>query len=137
MKSSKHLIIAIFSIAVIMLTFSSCKKYEDGPLISLRSKTARLTGEWKIVETTSTEALIKELTFEFKKDGDFSMTVPYTYTGESFAVTVDGKWEWIDSKESLKIEVEDNETEWEILRLTNSEFWFKDEDNLEYKCEKD
>ncbi len=134
-KMSKNFMYAMFAAAVIMLTFSSCKKYEEGPVISLRTKTARLTAEWKIVESTSQEEIFNDLTFEFDKDGDFSMTVPYT--DEVLAITVEGTWEWEDNKEYIKIIVEDNDTKWKVLRLTSSEFWFEDEDNEEYKCERD
>lgn len=37
-------------IIIIAFAESSCSKYEDGPLISLRSKKNRLLGEWEVVE---------------------------------------------------------------------------------------
>jgi hypothetical protein len=40
----------IIIIIIVVLSGLSCKKYEDGPLISLRSKKARLLGKWKVVE---------------------------------------------------------------------------------------
>jgi hypothetical protein len=33
-----------------MTVFNSCKKYEDGPLLSLKSKNGRITGEWELKE---------------------------------------------------------------------------------------
>nr|MBC8147482.1 hypothetical protein [Bacteroidota bacterium] len=39
------------AIVIILLIFNSCGKYEDGPIFSLKSKTARLVGEWNVVKT--------------------------------------------------------------------------------------
>jgi hypothetical protein len=38
----------ITSVLVLILFFTACKKYEDGPLISFRSKQHRLEGKWKL-----------------------------------------------------------------------------------------
>jgi hypothetical protein len=38
----------ILIIGLISVLFNSCKKYEDGPLISLRSPLNRLLGEWEV-----------------------------------------------------------------------------------------
>ena len=49
-----------------------------------------------------------------------------------------GEWEWADGKENIKIDYDEgDDTEFHVTRLTNSEFWFEDEDNIEYECEKD
>ncbi len=42
----------IFYISILILSFScfSCDKYEDGPLISFRSKKNRLLGKWEVQE---------------------------------------------------------------------------------------
>lgn len=43
-----------------IFSYTSCKKYEDGPLISLKSKKNRLLGVWKVVEfMKDTEDLTK------------------------------------------------------------------------------
>ena len=38
---------------IISFIFASCKKGEDDPIISLRSRTTRLTGEWRLVSGTA------------------------------------------------------------------------------------
>ncbi len=40
----------IFFSFIFAFAIFSCSKYEDGPLISLKSKKNRLLGEWKVVE---------------------------------------------------------------------------------------
>ncbi|MDD4149455.1 MAG: hypothetical protein PHE33_05450 [Bacteroidales bacterium] len=75
----------VFILILVMfgLTFSSCKKYEDGPAISFKSKNARLTGEWKLVaysnEETSSSGTSTESyngTTMTTSDGSYS----YSYT---------------------------------------------------------
>ncbi|MBI3502218.1 MAG: hypothetical protein HY063_10525 [Bacteroidetes bacterium] len=45
MKTKISLLLAM---AIVAITFNECKKYPDGPGLSLRSKTARMTDNWKI-----------------------------------------------------------------------------------------
>lgn len=58
---------------ITVLNFQSCSKYEDGPSFSLRTKKARVTGDWEVVrignETYPQNGYSLEMTFE--KDGDF------------------------------------------------------------------
>ncbi len=42
-------------VIMIALVFGACNKYHEGPSVSLRSKNARLTGEWKLVNGTITD----------------------------------------------------------------------------------
>jgi hypothetical protein len=119
-------------LAITALMFTSCGKYEEGPAFSLKSKTARLTGEWKLIEMTSNGEVQNmegiEVLYEFIKDG--TMKVTTKWMGMSFSF--DGEWRFDDSKENIEIRVkEDNEwSEWEkaaILKLANTELWLKDE----------
>ena len=85
--------------AVTILNFESCKKYEDGPLFSLRSKKARLTGEWELVKINgqnpneylsnnggysyyNSNRVITNFSSEwdFEDDNDFSRNTSYTET---------------------------------------------------------
>ncbi|MGM0647874.1 MAG: lipocalin family protein [Bacteroidota bacterium] len=131
---SKSLLLA--AAVVTALNFSSCSKYEEGPAFSLRTKTARLTGEWEIVKMTingQTESFNnEELVLEFDKDNNFEMT--FSYYG--YSGTEKGEWEWIDNKEAVEVTMDGEANEWEISKLTNDEFWFEDEDGSEYEAEK-
>lgn len=119
--------LAIATIAIASL--ASCGKYEEGPGFSLRSKKARLTGEWELKKLTidGTETTAFDVTIEFKKDEKFTET--FTFDGETD--TDNGEWEFASDKENVKLTYADGETmEYEIIRLTNKEFWAKvtDED---------
>lgn len=129
--------IKVLSLAMLAMTFimgSACK-YEEGPALSLRTKTARLAGTWKVEkfidndgeESTpnendnSTWTITKENTFELKTE----------FFGQS--ATFEGTWDWINSKEGIRITIDygalgEDDTDYTILRLKNDELWIQDED---------
>lgn len=129
-KNRKFFIVVV---AVILLfNFSSCSKYEDGPSMSLRTKKARLTGEWELQEIDGNNVSGEEI-WEFVSDGDFEAT----YEDDGDKTTNKGEWTWEDEKEKIEIDIDDGgKFEMEILRLTNSELIMEDDDGDEYEFEK-
>ncbi|MGM0480270.1 MAG: lipocalin-like domain-containing protein [Bacteroidota bacterium] len=119
---------------ITVLNFQSCSKYEEGPKFSLRTKKARLTGDWEVVRVgNQTPPAGYSIEMEFDKDGD--LTFSYAYGG--YAYSYGGEWEFSSDKEELEVQL-DGETQintWEILRLKNDELWFEDEDNTEWRLE--
>lgn len=133
MKLHRNTTMALVATLLLTLTFSSCT-YEDGPSISLRSKKARLTGEWE-GKTIAGESVEDGLTLdlEFKDDGKVDLTLGFLGS----TTTETQEWEWKDGKEKLEItDADGDKQEWTITRLTNSELEFTDEDNEEFKFEK-
>lgn len=141
MYSRKNNKLVLAACVVVLLNLSSCKKYEDGPSLSLKSKNSRLTGEWEVDEIDNVSPSVGfggTMILEFEKDGDFSYTTSYSYDGASYSYSYEGEWEWEDGKKSVEIDIDsEDKTEFEILKLTNKEFWFEDEDGQEWHCEKD
>ena len=111
---------------VLLLLLGACFKYEDGPLISLRSKTKRLTGVWKEVSVTykgEESETVGSVKVEYKKDG----TLEYRIMSDGRVINEPGTWEWLDKKNFI-LEKADSEDEYvglEILRLANNELWVK------------
>lgn len=116
------------------ITINSCKKYEEGPLLSLRSKTARVANTWKVDkylkngvdETTqkySASGDKRNYTETFTKDGVYS----YSYIddqGDSKGGA--GKWEFQNKNLEIKrsgVSGQSTET-LVILKLKEKEFWF-------------
>ncbi|MDI3544711.1 MAG: hypothetical protein PWQ43_133 [Rikenellaceae bacterium] len=127
-------------ISALMLIFTSCK-YEEGPAVSLRSKEERLCNEWKIdkkltngVENTLTEAELQTIV-EFKKGGEYSITVPIL----GVYVVFSGTWEFYDNKEKIIITYEANvlgtnvmqKDTSKILRLMEKELWLEGKDSTD------
>jgi hypothetical protein len=130
----KKLAIILTMVAATAMIFSSCGKYEEGPSVSLLTKKARITGTWKVIETSTNGTsvdlgdMVTKTTIE--KDGTGSISVSGSFMGIDFSSTSDLEWEFNDSKEGIKIRTKGtDETEWsewdesEIIRLTNKECW--------------
>lgn len=119
----------IIMIMIFLSVLVSCKKYEDGPLLSLRSAKNRLTGSW-VSKEIYINNLFAELdnnlyTLIIKRNNTLNLSNNYS--------KLEGSWELVSNKELISIlvtEVEPNtgfvkKDSWEILRLTNNDLWIK------------
>jgi hypothetical protein len=113
-------LLAVILLAIFALTgFNSCKKYEDGPLISLRTKKARVVGDWKISKATTDGIDVTSawsgVYLYFKKDDSYNV--------EDNGVTDNGKWKFDGKKENLLLTGTGSSTTdtYKIIRLKNKE----------------
>jgi len=121
----KVLFFTVMFLAVFML-FNSCKKYEEGPLLSLRSKNARLTGEWvlkeyKYIRTTNEGSTTRTLNgsvmtysgkvYNYYYNEYVDTTYTYTYS-LNFTVEKDGTYKWVEIEEG---EADDLTSYWSWL----------------------
>lgn len=127
--------IAMLSAAVLMIggiTLSSCKKYEEGPAVSLLTKKMRVAGEWEVEsywengvdKTTDYRSVVTSETLTYEKDGTYATSVN-TILG---TLNDAGTWEFINDKEDIKtLSNQSGATPdtIQIVRLTNGEFWYK------------
>jgi hypothetical protein len=138
----------LFILSAGLLLLASCGRYEEGPGFTLRSKKARLAGDWKVTEITVNGSTTVdgdptlptgyELNFTFEKDGKFSVSSSDSDTPNTPDT---GTWEFKD--DSLVTKYSDGFREaFRIVRLTNKEFWFDftfnyngEKDVLQYKFE--
>lgn len=129
----KTTFLSLMAIAIIGLTImTSCRKYEDGPGFSLRTKKARLTGEWKMThvkengESVSLDGI--SIRIEYKKNDTFIQTVSFDDETESIA----GTWEFSNKKDKIYFTYDEDKSYTEsfnITRLTNKELWVYNEYN--------
>lgn len=99
--------------------FQGCKKYDDGPHISLKSKTKRLLGNW-----ASEKVLIDNIEWQGGSDG--SIFYNFKDDGSYQRVFESGEWEFDKDQEKLLINSNfGNNYEMTILRLTSKELWLK------------
>ncbi|MDP1803292.1 MAG: hypothetical protein Q8L81_18160 [Bacteroidota bacterium] len=119
---AKTILLSLFAL-ISLITFDSCKKYPDGPTLSLRTKTGRVSNVWKVEKCTKNGADItaskNDRTYEFRKDGVFIYT--------SGSKTEQGSWAFINKKEWLDVKTSDP-YKWEILRLKEKEMWVREND---------
>ncbi|MFL5752160.1 MAG: lipocalin-like domain-containing protein [Bacteroidia bacterium] len=119
-------------IITIGLTSVSCNKYEDGPKLSLRTKKARLSGDWKIekvlyngtdVTSSSVAFLGSNYELDLEKDGKLKES------GNGFSYT--GTWKLGEDKDDVEFKYDNNpgsatgEESYRILKLKNKELWLK------------
>lgn len=110
----------ILLLFLITTLLSACKKYEDGPLLSLRTKKARLVGRWLYQSyfINGVEYKINgRVTQVFRKDGSCD------YLGSPGGNPM---WSFHKYKEEIKITGDDgfDPKTLVIRRLTNDEFWY-------------
>ncbi len=130
-------VLAISIIAI--FAFASCGKYEDGPAFSLASKKSRVVNVWQLdkyfvngQEQTLT-ADDKDDYIEFTKDGK----AIFTWVSGSQITTIEGTWEFDDSKEHLITKITftvlgqttTTSTSYKILRLKSNELWVESQEN--------
>ncbi|MFH0865088.1 MAG: hypothetical protein V1904_02765 [Bacteroidota bacterium] len=121
MKAKQLLLILV---AFLFVTFTGCKKYEDGPTISVQLKSWRVENTWKedeyiIIATGVSVPVNNDVTYEFKGGGDY-----IEHWGSS--VSLNGSWEFGDKKETIKTTISGFTDESKILRLKSSELWVED-----------
>lgn len=133
----KHIL--LFPIAALLI-LASCKKGEDDPFLSLRSRDARIRGEWKLVERQSVDSDGEERSFDgttmtIKQDGVVTDSYAYslnyafekggrlkwtkTQDGESYAG--EDYWGWHNTNKKKSILMLYNNDYYHIRRLSNKE----------------
>ena len=120
MKKIKILIILFFTT---LITFTGCKKYEEGPLISMMPKKFRVANKWKVDRMfensieISRSAVWESETLEFKTDGGYFYTT-------ALGNTIQGTWDFDSKKENLVV-FTSSSIIYKILRLKNKELWLE------------
>jgi hypothetical protein len=105
-----------------IISLSGCKKYEDGPGLSLSSKKSRVVANWEFkkvkVSSVDVTSAFLDYTWEIKKDGQFNMV--------SNGNIDHGKWDFALDKEALDFRYDDGAIErYNIKRLTAKDLWME------------
>jgi hypothetical protein len=87
--------------AIFTLPFQSCKKGADDPALSMRSRKARVVGEWtlkEVVDNGKPVTLNGTTTYEFKKDGTGSTSFKFN----SISSTSNFRWDFLGGNGDYK-----------------------------------
>lgn len=117
-------LVKILLILPYIFLFIGCSKYEDGPVISLNLKKARLTNVWKIENYTvdgTVKSFCSQCKVEFTSDGKEIRT---EYLNGSSSIH-EGTWEFVTNKEEIKVINGSIITVYKILRLKSKELWLQ------------
>ena len=115
-------LIMLFFGGLLGTVLQSCNKYEEGPAISLISKTERLANIWKVenykVDGTDYTSLVSGYIEVFSKSGAYS----YSWG----VISNEGTWEFQNGDMEVKLTGNDNQTSrvLHILRLENKALWY-------------
>lgn len=131
MNKLRLLLITLFIVSALIVPTSSCK-YKNGPLVSFRTRKARLDGTWKLEkefingkETKGQDLIEAQQStgiMEFTKDGDFILQDPDT---KEF---IKMKWEFSSDKKKIKFIYPEGDYSYaKILRLKNNSLWLKED----------
>jgi hypothetical protein len=112
------LLLAAFAIP----TIQSCKKYPEGPALSLRTREERVANTWKVenykINTTDYTSLTSDYQETFSKDGQYSYV--------SGNLTGSGTWAFQNDQKEIRVtgvNAQPSET-LVILKLKEKEFWY-------------
>lgn len=127
----KSLALCIIMTASSMLT--SCKKYEEGPALSFRSKKERVAGTWEVTTVIQNGMEIPagpvSMTWEFNKNGTYIRKSTNLETGTIYQES--GTWEFKDKKSCIEISVQVSGSpnfyfeRWDIVKLMEKELWIE------------
>src|SRR6476620_1110305 len=119
----------IFAALLLFTTaLSSCKKYDDGPFVSVHTKAHRLVGTWfvhaesedGVDKTTDFETLYQGYTVIITREGTYART--YAVNG-IFNYDEVGTWDWGSKNEHVLFTKSSSNsvTDWELLELKEKE----------------
>ena len=121
MKKTKTLLTLLAGI-LLASSFPGCKKYEEGPAISFRSRAERVSNTWKVekllVNGADNTPQYTAFTETYTKAGSYE----YDLSGNKGS----GKWEFAENDTQIKRSGVSGMSSYNlvILKLKESEFWY-------------
>ncbi len=122
-------LIVLSLVAVFFTAMFSCKKYEEGPAVSLRTKKARLCQTWRLSKAFQDVQVGEEdLTDNYPIDWEITYKKDGTWSSISNGNDNTGKWEFDSKKESIRVTTDGAPSEipevFDIVKLKKDEFWY-------------
>ena len=122
MKNKKQFAVLIIFVSMILVGIQGCKKYPEGPMISLNSRTSRLSNSWKVdnykVNGDDFTSLVSGYTEIFSTDGNYS----YKFG----LISGTGKWVFQNNDLEVRITGTDNQSSETLFiqKLEEKQFWY-------------
>lgn len=139
MKKSSMLWVTAFS--CVLLAGIGCKKYQYGPYFSLINKTQRLEGTWKVdsaITRFGEDIRDTFATYRLGLETDGTATIDFIPPAGGVAHILVGAWSLEEEKDLFAWKDLEGDTlgfyflrneSFDILRLTQQDFWLADKDN--------
>lgn len=123
MKTKNKIILLFILLAGISIpSIQSCKKYPEGPMFSIRSRTECVANTWKVdnykINGNDFTSLTTGYTETYSKDGN------YSFSWGNLSGT--GKWEFQNNDAEIRITGTSNKSSETlfILKLEEKQFWY-------------
>lgn len=130
MKTIKKYAFALVILIIAATSFTSCKKGDDDPLISLKTRKDRFTNTWNLVRYEK-NGVSQDLTgttyvYAVANNGTLTRTVEGTVFGFATKDVSNGVWTFINDDEDVQITFGTTVTIYGIQRLATKELWLKE-----------
>jgi hypothetical protein len=118
--------------ATIMISATSCSKYEDGPGVSLVPRDERVANTWEFDKVYEDGEEVTENYDQYElytsSDGDAQLDAEYNFGGVTVETSTNGTWEFQNDEENISFDYEDDDQDntYQILRLTQDELWLRE-----------
>ena len=122
MKNKIQLSVLLIFATMMVIGIQGCKKYPDGPMISLSSRTARVSNSWKVdnykVNGDDYTSLVSGYTEIYSTDGNYS----YKFG----LISGTGKWAFQNNDAEIRITGVDNQSSETLFiqKLEEKQFWY-------------
>lgn len=105
-----------------LFSIQSCNKYDDGPFVSLRSRTERVSNTWKVENYKVNNDDLTSLVTDYRET--FTKENTYNYTWGLLSGS--GTWMFQNNDEEIKISDSNNQTlrTLKLLKLEEKAFWY-------------
>jgi hypothetical protein len=133
----------LLGISLVLFIFTSCIKYEDGPIISFKTKEKRLCQTWVLEKHINSLGVEGTANIELTINKDFTGTVYYNINNPQWQPGENQEtitWEWLLGTYGIILNLPtipnlanhgfSDQSQYEIRRLTSKELWIKDRGNL-------
>jgi len=132
----RQIAVIILGLCGSLILLEGCKKYPEGPAISLRSKKERVANIWKLdalisggVDSTAYfTGFFNDYTVTLTRSGSY--TISYSFRG--FSATETGSWAFASAKEDLQITPKTTSygalpspSVFQIMKLYEKELWLR------------
>jgi hypothetical protein len=123
MKNSSKLTLVLSLLTLsVAFTAGSCKKYDEGPVISFHSRAERVANTWKVdnykVNGNDQTSLVSDYTETYTKEG------AYSYSWGALSGT--GTWAFQNKDKEIRLTGTSNQDSHTliILKLEEKQFWY-------------
>lgn len=112
---------------VVLFAVGACKKYPEGPILSLHSRDVRVAGSWSVekmmVNLQENTGFYSKYAYSYGSDNSYSENNGFN--------TLNGSWAFSANQDSIIINYNTNQVlhRYKILKLKNKSMWLIEDVN--------